>query len=501
MQKRSALKKLLSLLLVLATVFSLAACANGGTNGDGETSAQSGSPDPGTEAEEPETEKLYPDNLPETMDWGGYEVRFLSAEEKQSIELDDEDKTGDVIIDAYWRRNEALTSRLNISVILGEKTGYGNFSATANQSVTAGSDDYDIFCGHTRFNIALASAGRMLKLNETGFTDTVDVTAPYWSQLYISNVNYKDNLYWLAGDMTHNFIGYIYAMFVNAKIWTDFYSGESIYDTVLEGKWTLDEMSGRAEGVYQDLNSNAAVDEADMFGVVMQQGHVLNGMVFGCGIRYTGTDDEGNYAVVLNNEHTIDVFNKLHSIFYETNWGYMFGNSEFDSGCITMFVGDRLLFCPNTFGLAGNEKLRDMESDYMIIPLPKYDENQENYRVNQYDGVPIYGCPTTLPKEKHPMIAAVLEADCSMTSKIVIPAYYDLALKNKYSRDATTAQMIDLIHDCITADFCFYWGDSVNGLMDIFYGNIQNSDFASVLKSKEKAWAKTLSKLVAKLEG
>ncbi len=53
MQKRSALKKLLSLLLVLATVFSLAACANGGTNGDGETSAQSGSPDPGTEAEEP----------------------------------------------------------------------------------------------------------------------------------------------------------------------------------------------------------------------------------------------------------------------------------------------------------------------------------------------------------------------------------------------------------------------------------------------------------------
>ena len=99
------------------------------------------------------------------------------------------------------------------------------------------------------------------------------------------------------------------------------------------------------------------------------------------------------------------------------------------------------------------------------------------------------------------MIAAVLEADCSMTSKIVIPAYYDLALKNKYSRDATTAQMIDLIHDCITADFCFYWGDSVNGLMDIFYGNIQNSDFASVLKSKEKAWAKTLSKLVAKLEG
>ena len=88
-----------------------------------------------------------------------------------------------------------------------------------------------------------------------------------------------------------------------------------------------------------------------------------------------------------------------------------------------------------------------------------------------------------------------------MTSKIVIPAYYDLALKNKYSRDATTAQMIDMIHDSITADFCFYWGDSVGSLMDIFYNNIQNDEFASTLKKNEKVWAKTLSKLIAKLEG
>ncbi|MBO5126339.1 MAG: hypothetical protein J6D10_02070, partial [Clostridia bacterium] len=236
-------------------------------------------------------------------------------------------------------------------------------------------------------------------------------------------------------------------------------------------------------------------------GVIMQQGHVLNGMVFAADIQYTGIDADGNYTAALNSEHTVDAFNKLHTLFYSTDYGRMLENAAFDTTCVEMFTGDRLLFCPNTFGFTSNEKIRDMESDFYVIPLPKYDDTQENYRVNQYDGVPIYGAPTTIAEDKIPMIASVLEAMCSMTSDMVIPVYYDMALKNKYSRDQTTAQMIDLIHDSITADFCFYWGDSLVGMMGFFYENIQNAEIASKLKSMEKAWNKALGRLLDKLEG
>jgi hypothetical protein len=500
---RKPISRILCLLLSALLSFSALACANGSTD-EADTSAV---PSGDIAAETPEeTEKLYLDNLPETMDWDGYEVRFLTAEETHSVQLDDDNATGNnpldaTIYDAYWRRNEALLSRMNASLKLCEKTGYGSFSAAATQSVTAGSDDYDVFCGHTRFNVALAASGAVMKMNENGFMDTIDISAPYWSQLYIENINYKDNIYWITGDLTHTFISIIYAMFVNGTVWNDYFPGENVYDLVFEGNWTLDKMSELCENVYRDLNGNGEVDKNDAFGVVMQKGHTLNGMVFASGITYTGRDDAGEYAVILNNEHTVDAFNKLHAIFYDTNYGIMLENAEFDGTAVDMFTGDRLLFCPYTIGLAGNEKVRNMESDFMILPLPKYDEQQETYRVNQYDGVPIYGCPITLPTDRVPMISAILEADCSMTSKFVIPAYYDLALKNKYSRDATTAQMIDLIHDSITADFCFYWGDSVGGLMDVFYSNIQNDEIASTLKKNEKVWAKTLSKLIGKLEG
>jgi len=489
-------KRLLSLILAsLMVSASLAGCAD--TTAEETEAAQ----DPAAvENVAEETEKPYLDNLPEQMDFGGAEIRFLSATETVSIELTEGDDTGDVVNDAYWKRNEALNGRTNAKIILANQVGYNEFNSTATQSITAGSDDYDIFCGHTRFNINLAASNYMMNLNKNGFTDYIDITQPYWSELYISNVNYKDNLYWLAGDMTHSFISTIYATFANATVWNNHYSGESLYDIVLEGNWTLDTLNHYAEGTYIDNNGDGAYDDGDSYGIIMQQGHVLNGMTFAAGIEFTAIDADGNYSVALNNEHTVNAYTALHNLFYSTAYGRMLHNDQFDGLAVSMFTEDRLLFCPNTFGFASNENIRNMESDFYIIPLPKYDAEQEAYRVNQYDGVPIYGVPTTLAVDKIPMIASIMEVMCSMTSDMVIPAYYDVALKNKYSRDQTTAQMIDLIRDSVTADFCFYWGDSVGGLMGFFYTNIEKPEIASALKRSEKPWTKALQLLLEKLE-
>ena len=134
--RQPKLTRLLCFILSGLLSLSALACANGGN--EAEETAVTASPTAGTaEAEPEETEKPYLDNLPETMDFDGYEFRFLTAEETDSVELND-DNTGTpldaTISDAYWRRNEALTGRLNASMILCEKTGYGSFSATAASS-------------------------------------------------------------------------------------------------------------------------------------------------------------------------------------------------------------------------------------------------------------------------------------------------------------------------------------------------------------------------------
>ena len=126
-----------------------------------------------------------------------------------------------------------------------------------------------------------------------------------------------------------------------------------------------------------------------------------------------------------------------------------------------MFVQQKILFYPNTLGAIEDDFLRNMNEDFCLLPYPKFDEAQENYRCSQYDGVPLYGIPITANFDNLPAIGATLEAMCSLSSRDVLPVYYDDALKSKYSRDPETAQMIDLITSSVVSDFSFAWADTV----------------------------------------
>ena len=445
---------------------------------------------------EPEGPKWL-DNLPDDLDFGGKEIRFVSAVETKSIALSDTDDTGEIINAALWQRNLDIETRFGLKIKLVAQTGYDSFNKTVTNSITAGSDDYDVFCGHTRFNINLASKHYLRKLNDV---ENLDLSMPYWNSQYIDSVNYKDNTYWAAGDITTTFISYIYALFVNTNMWNNYFQDTDIYDLVSGGGWTLDRLGQCCEGIYTDLNGDSVADENDLWGLVMQQGHILNGMSFAAGVVYTSTDDEGRYYVSVNNEHTIDVFNKMHSMFYDHDYCLMLANEKFDTPSQIMFSEGRCLIIPATFGVAGTDYLRGMDNDFTIIPFPKYDESQTAYRVNQYDGVPIYGIPITVKDDGLPAIGAALEAMCSMNSSMVLPVYYDVALKNKYTRDERTAGMIDLVHDSITSDFSFAWGDTIQGIYEIFYGNINKNDISSTLAKSEKRWTKNMDKLLTALE-
>lgn len=489
-------KRLLSIFLASLMLFGSVSCSNGSS--DKETDAGNTSPSVETEAETEET-KLYLDNLPEDLKFDSLTVRFLASDNTTSIALLETDDESDIVNEAVWRRNLKIEERLGLKVEIatGAKTGYGAFNSTVKNSVTAGSDDYDILAGHTRFNINLAAEGILKNLNNVNY---IDLDQSYWSKSYNDSISYHDIHYWATGDLTLEYTKFIYCMFVNSVMWKDHYSDINIYDIVKEGNWTLDVLNTYAANSYVDENGNGEVDNNDSFGIIMQQGHVLNGMFFASGVEYTDYDDNGNPYVILNSEHTIDVFNKLHDLFYNTSYGRMLGNSDFDTLSVDMFTARRLLFCPNNFVFAENEKVRNMDDDFYIIPMPKFDENQENYRSGQYDGVPIYGIIITANEANMDAFGAVLEAMCSMSGTMVLPTYYDKALKNKYSRDAETAVMIDLVHDSVDSDFSFAWGDSVGSIYNIFYDNIAGDQIASRLKSYDKLWVRSMEKLLKQLD-
>ena len=490
-------KKLLSLILAgLLLAPSLIACSDNKAQKESESSAapvSSGSANA-------ETEPTYLDEVPDGTTFGGQKIRYVTASDQGSIYVDLEEDTNitDITVEAVWRRNNIVQDRLDIEIVFTENIHWDDFNKTVMNSINASSDDYDVFVGHQRFQVELASQGVMKNLRNLNY---LDFTKPYWATDYIENLSYKDISYWITGDMLNGFIGRAWVMYANATMWDMFHSDKVLYDIVREGNWTLDKMTELVEGVYADNNGDGKVDEEDRFGFHLEPSIEATAMMLSSAVWYSDKDADGIPYLCIESEHTYNAFEKMHALMYKnTNVQY-----EEPENCEIgdMFAKDNLMFMVDTMNMLSSDTLRNMESDYYVVPLPKYDVEQENYITTHYDGIPVIGIPITVNPDNIDAIAATLEVTSSVSHEISLPAFYDGAMKNKYSRDADQAEMIDLIHDTITGDFCHIYGDVVGkycSLYSFWSANIMRESISSMLQKNLKLWEKDLETLLEAFE-
>ena len=157
-----------------------------------------------------------------------------------------------------------------------------------------------------------------------------------------------------------------------------------------------------------------------------------------------------------------------------------------------MFMEDRVLFYGEVLSYVVN--IREMETAFGVLPIPKYDELQEDY----YTYCNAISSTATVPKtsEDLGMITSVLEGMAIQSFIQVTPAYYDIALSRKYTRDDESAEMLDIALANRVYDIGRIY--SLGGIGSIFQtlAASGSTDFASSLASKEKAAKKTLERVV-----
>ena len=144
------------------------------------------------------------------------------------------------------------------------------------------------------------------------------------------------------------------------------------------------------------------------------------------------------------------------------------------------------------------EILRGMEADFGILPVPKYDESQEYYShtvnpwVAMLMAVPIR---TDGDLEK---IGAVTNAYAKLGHDMMIPAYYELTLQRKISRDDESEISIDIILANMRYDqgYMYNWGN-IGG----FTLNLKPDNLLSAYERIENAAKKELDKMIDKLNG
>ena len=289
-----------------------------------------------------------------------------------------------------------------------------------------------------------------------------------------------------------NAIGRSYCVFYNKSL-AENYTLENLYDVVNDGKWTIDYIQEITKDMYIDLNANGKVDGDDSFGLITTPGSPVNTYLWAFGGHILQKNQSGDVELVYHNAKTGEMVQKLCSFFFD-NEAIQNQNEDTDfptpvhSYSLDRFIDGRSVFINNEI-FASIEYLRDMKDDYGILPYPKWDENQDKYYTMVDGSHDVLAVPITVSDPERTGI--ITEALCAESYKQVVPAYYETALKTKYTRDDESIAMIDMIVNSRVFDLGYVY-DGWKGASFIFQNLISNNNpnFESKWASSESAITK-----------
>jgi len=503
MEESCKMKKPLSILLLCAMLTAaFASCASDTGAPSDDTTAQAASEDTtasettAAETADPNDRSSAVSTLDESLDFGGATINIgYTGHVRYRTDVMGEDD-GDIINTAIFERNINVEEDLNIKfnmIELAEKTT--DATNAMRTVVLAGDDVYDICSTHQSYTSKMLFEGLFANLADDEY---ISYDSPWWAYDYMKEFTIGDDrMYFLFGDISLMMLKSAGAVYFNKPLF-DKYVGpvDEIYSDVLDGKWTMDMLYEYSSKSYSDLNGNGTVDAGDLYGVMATSVKNVEHFQYDAGIRTTARNSDDIPEIILNNERTISFAEKLYNLYYNNPAAKIFtADTSLDGEILPIFKNNELVFFPSWFYTA--EMLRDMENDFGIIPYPKLDEMQEEYMTLVHNGSTTFYVPISISDEKFKYIGAVLEDMAYHSYKLVTPAYFEVAMKAKYSRDDISSQLLDIMYESMYTDFGYCYSSNLNGiglLRDL--AKQKTADFTSWYASKEEGAIDSLEELV-----
>ena len=487
------MKKIISIILILSTlllVITGCAAPENTPVGDDTTSAASEET-----AQEETTELVYTPDF-EVTDWEGREFIFACTSENydggyyETIDIYVESEIGEVFNDAVYRRNKNVEEKYNVVIV---ENKYDSVRTTIANAVSAGDDICNAVFSLSGEPLFHAQSGMLIDLNTMPY---MDFDQPWWDANAKAELSIGGKSYLMTGDISVMDDNCTMLFFFNKKLISD-YDLANPYELLHSDKWTFDEYQSMVKGVSADLNGDGAYDDNDLFGTVLAY-HYVQYIAQAGGMKYTENDGNGIPQPTFMNDHTVNVIDKISGLFFDETAAVFYDNLKDPGGGNSytygrrLFTKDQILFClsqPLIF-----YEFRDMESEFGIMPIPKYDESQSRY----YSAVDIACTFLTVPKTiaDRDFTGYILEAFAAESKNALTPAYYDVMLKRKYTRDDESAEVLDLISKSRLYDLgvFFGWG-GVNNIISTAIKS-KNTDIQSAYDKIAESFTTAITKTV-----
>lgn len=484
-------KQLLTALLALATLG--AVMASCGDASDAGTSDVTNAATTAATDAEVVTEAEYMPNLP-AKDYGGRDFMFITSSDADDNGVDwvtkdiyAEEATGDVITDAVYERNLYIEDTYNVKI-----KEYQCIAMTeTKKAVQAGVTDYDATMTSVANGCTLGSGNFVLDLNTVPY---LNLKESYWDQNVTENTTIAGKTYFATGDIT---------IVDNEATWVMMYNkamAQSLdfdfYDLVKNNQWDMETFYDCAKAAAKDLNGDGKMAGADdQYGFATSD-QSSQGLMYASGVMLSGKDKEGYPTIETDTSFLTDVVIAAGQIMSDLDTTIITGKAGVTTSddLRLLFEGGRALF----FGevMACVTRMRNSDTDFGLIPFPKYDLAQDRYYHFMHKTAGKGLCiPTTQPDTE--MAGIIIEAMAAKSVYTVTEAYYDKALTYKYMRDEESVEMLDLILDSRVYDmaYIFDWGGIFNSVFALITNGKDTvaSTWDKKIKSAEKALDKTIT--------
>ncbi len=491
--KKTSIKKWLAITLLTGMILSTAACAI--TTDDPQDDTQSGNTNIGSGTAVSETEEdTLSITLPDDLDYDGDEIVIISRDKEGWTrgEIWVESINSNAINDAVFERNLAVENRLNIKIVSVFDTDTG-LNAPTNKvllTVDAGTHEYDV--------MAAPCYGVMTHTLENNFVDLgdllyLDLEQPWWCQSFNDLVEYKGSRYAVTGRGLITQYRYAFATLFNHRLFDDAQIAYP-YEDVRNGAWTLDRQLSLVKEFHQDNGDGKADIDDDVFGLLTSSAIGVDPYWSSCKIDVIVKNTEGEYESAFDLAKLHSLTDKIIQLFHESDDAtYVFPdepeNTEQEKLRAAFVAGNGAMATIRLMELE-SDVIRDMEDIYGVLPMPKYDEQQDDYYTYLHDQYTVFCIPTTIDEERAEEIGAFLEAFNYEGYRIVQPAYCETTLRTKLVQNPDSMEMMDEIIDGIRMEVGIIYAEDFR---------TYHNDLRQIVASENNTTSSAFSKFAQRL--
>lgn len=438
MKKHRILAAFLAFILMAAML--IVGCQNETENpSDGTTgNVTQGTGTSDTETEGVTTEFAYPE-IPEGADHSGKIFTLYTWPVHSPDYYMIEEESSEPVEQAAYNRFRNVEGKLDIEIDRMCEPQWNVAQENFMLMTSSGEELCNMYVAQSVYlQLNLASAGLLYNWNDLN----CDYTQPYWNQTVIENLTVGDVLLGMHSDFVQTNVN---ALAFNKDILID----EEIplpYDQVKNGTWTLDAFLNITKNLSKDMNGDGVMDGNDRYAWRFAYRDYLTSFMYGADIQaVTIVDDE---AVIFNDlEKLGTAIEKVHQLIYN------------DGRTIPVFEGDQAILFENggcVFDLrCVSSHMRDIEFNYGFLPMPKYDEKQEEYYTNTYAELMLL--PITL---SDPAFTGLVIEMLSAESRLeFLPAYIDTMMQQKVARDPEDAEILMDLYNHIVWEFGYVYAN------------------------------------------